>query len=362
MKLRSWVLGVGSIVLVSTVTLAICEIGFRVLLFSNVEFMKRFRSADLYSSYDSEDNYWKLYFLFGGEFRPPESPHPKLGWVGQFDRDTFLHNEATHVGMKKPVLLYGDSFAACSTLQNKQECFEGFFNNDPQLSQRYDLLNYGVGGYGVDQIFLLFRESLKHYQDPFVIIGIMTWDFDRSVLSVRIGQKPYYEVEEEELKLKGVPVSQDSNEFFREHPPQIWSYLYRLWAVNGDRFWRVRQALLGVEKRQRKVAEVNEKILNEMIAELNRRGLQHLFVIFYPNWTYRESPDWREVLIKRVLSENGERYLSTKELVSEDAKRLGKNPLEYYDATGHPTAYQNRLITNHIKPYVVSGGEREIGK
>jgi hypothetical protein len=59
---------------------------FRVLLFSKVGFMEKFRIPELYFDYDSESNYWKLYYLFDGKLKPPANPHPLLGWVGDFSR------------------------------------------------------------------------------------------------------------------------------------------------------------------------------------------------------------------------------------------------------------------------------------
>lgn len=348
------------VVLASAATFALCELAFRSLLFSKASFMQKFRIPDLYASYDSEDNYWKLHYLFGGKYRPPTHPHPRLGWVGSFSRDTYVHDNTSQVGSKTAVLLYGDSFAQCSTIPNKQECFEGLLNSDPDFSRQHFLLNYGVGGYGVDQILLLLQESLPHYEHPFVIVGIMTWDLDRSAHSVRVGQKPYFKVENEALVLKGVPISQNPEEFFASNPPRVWSYLLRLWALGDGPLWRLRQAVQGVEERRRNMEDINEKILMKIIQELRRGKSPHMFVIFYPNWVYQGPPDWREKLIKRVLEENGESYLSTKELVFEDAKRLGKSPKEYYYSEDHPTSYQYRLISDRIKPFIVS--RRESGR
>jgi hypothetical protein len=56
----------------------------RALLFSKVGFMEKFRTPELYFDYDSKDNYWKLYYLFAGNLRPPANPHPLLGWIGDF--------------------------------------------------------------------------------------------------------------------------------------------------------------------------------------------------------------------------------------------------------------------------------------
>lgn len=357
MRRRNLIFTLCTIALLSGATLVLCEITFRLLLFSKFEFMQKFRSPDLYASYDSEDNYWKLYYLFGGKFGPPANPHPELGWIGKFSRDTYVHDHATDAGSRTPVLLYGDSFAECSTIPNKQECFEGLFNGDPAFSRHHYLLNYGVGSYGLDQVFLLLRGSLRHYKDPFVIVGIMTWDLDRSAHSVRIGQKPFFQVEDEALVLKGVPINQKPDEFFRLNPPNVWSYLLRLWALGDGPFWRVRQAIQGVQERQRNMEGINEKILVEIIRHLRRQGAPHMFVIFYPSWVYQDPADWREVLIKRVLDENGESYFSTRELVFEDAKRLGKNPKVDYYSDDHPTAYQYKLIAERIKPYILSNRE-----
>jgi len=46
------------------VTVLICEVGFRTLLFSQVAFMERFREPGLYADYFSEDDWWKFYYAF----------------------------------------------------------------------------------------------------------------------------------------------------------------------------------------------------------------------------------------------------------------------------------------------------------
>lgn len=331
----------------------VCKMVFRLLLFSNLESMQKFRDPKLYAAYDSEDNYWKLYHLFGGEYGPPANPHPELGWVGRFSRDTFVHDNSAAVGARTPVLFYGDSFTECSTLPDKSQCFEGLFNNDSGFTQNHYLLNYGVGRYGLDQIFLLLRRSVPHYKKPFVIVGIMTWDLDRSAHSVRIGQKPFFSVEEEGLVLKGVPINPNSSEFFAQHPPEIWSYLLRLWAQGDGPLWKIRRSVQGIDERYRRMANLNEAILLEIIRELRREDLPHLFVIFYPDWIYQDPPDWRELLIKKVLAGNDERYISTRELVADDSKRTGLNPQsQHYYSEGHPTAYQYQLIAEQIKQHV----------
>ncbi|CAI4032560.1 hypothetical protein DNFV4_02990 [Nitrospira tepida] len=345
---------------VSLGTMVVCEVIFRVLLFSGADFMQRFRNPDLYGAWDSDDDYWKLYYLFGGRFKPPEHPHPRLGWIGTFSPETYLHNNAGEVGDKIPILLYGDSFAECSTIANKNECFQGIVNNDSELGRRFFLLNYGVGGYGVDQMYLLLKESLPLYRNPFVIVGIMTQDLDRSALAVRIGQKPFFSVEDGALALKGVPVSPHPAVFFAENPPRIVSYLARMWANRDGRFYRIRQLILGTEDQVRIKKMVNEKIILAMVAELNRRNIPHLFLIFYPDWIYNDPADWREMFLRNLFEEHHIPYLSTKEIIQEDARKSGKQPIEYYDDS-HPTADAYRLLAGVLKAHIlnssVNGGQ-----
>ncbi|MGE3153632.1 MAG: hypothetical protein AB7G48_13555 [Nitrospiraceae bacterium] len=149
-----------SILVISVGTAVVCEAIFRLLLFSEVGFMQRFRNPDLYGEWDSDDDCWKLYYFFGGRFKPPAQPHPQLGWIGAFSPGTYLHNDAHKVGNKIPILLYGDSFAECSIIDNKQDCFQGIVNSDAQLNERFFLLNYGVEGYGVDQMCLVAESDL----------------------------------------------------------------------------------------------------------------------------------------------------------------------------------------------------------
>jgi hypothetical protein len=189
----------------------------RALLFSKVGFMEKFRTPELYFDYDSKDNYWKLYYLFAGNLRPPANPHPLLAWIGDFSRENYLHHEASNIKGRKAVLLYGDSFAGC--LVSKEECSQGILNADDKFAARCYLLNCGVGNYGVDQIFLLLKNSLDHFQNPFVISSILIQDVDRSTLSVRVGQKPYFELVADELVLWGVPINADSKAFFAMNPP-----------------------------------------------------------------------------------------------------------------------------------------------
>ncbi|MBL0020790.1 MAG: hypothetical protein IPP17_31250 [Bacteroidetes bacterium] len=52
---------------------------------------------------------------------------------------------------------------------------------------------------------LLCRKTAP-YQKPLVVFGLLTTDLDRTILPARSGQKPYYDIENGKLTLKGLPV------------------------------------------------------------------------------------------------------------------------------------------------------------
>lgn len=327
------------------------EIGFRALLFSDFAFMQRFRAPGLYADPMSDDDYWKLYYLFDGKFRPPAEPHPLLGWVGKFSRDTYEHDESQHIGGRRPVLLYGDSFAACATAA--QPCFQQILNGARDFARDYYFLNYGAGGYGVDQIYLLFKKSIGLYNNPLVVIGLMTEDLDRSIMTVRVGQKPYFEVVDEQLMLKGTPINSEPKSFFADHPPDITSYLYRF-VIHSDIVpWRGRQHLNGEDAKRQKKLLVNKLILLNMIEELRARNLEFVFLIFHP----KEGPafdDWRDKFLRELLAAEQVPFLSARAIVKEDAMRNNRQPAEYYiPEDGHPTVDQNVLIANYLKNRVL---------
>jgi hypothetical protein len=330
------------------------ELIFRTLLFSKLGFMEKFRTPGLYVDFDLDDNYWKLYYLFGGKLKPPANPHPLLGWVGYFSRETFLHDEASSIKGRKAVLLYGDSFARCVTTE--EECFQGILNSDDEFAARCYFLNYGVGNYGVDQIYLLLKSSIDHFQNPFVIVSLLTQDIERSTLSVRIGQKPYFELVDGEIVLQGIPISSDPKEFFTKNPPTIFSYLFRLWVQGNGWGQQVRQYFKGIEQIKNKRIQINKKLLLNIIYELRQRQLQHVFVVFHIDRAVSDMDwiDWEGELIERVLRENDEPYISAKKIVRKHLREHNGTTADYFtQGDGHPTALQNKILAGVMKKVVL---------
>ena len=73
---------------------------------------------------------------------------------------------------------------------------------------KYDIYNFGVSGYGTDQSFLLLKEYYDKVRPDIVFLAFCGNDFgDNSVNAVYQGYfKPYFEVINNRLELKGLPV------------------------------------------------------------------------------------------------------------------------------------------------------------
>lgn len=336
----------------SLATLVGAELLFRHALFNGWKSVAHLRQPGLYAKNYPDttgvifsQEYWTLYTLFGGERKPPENPQKELGWSGYFDRETLVHQDATRVGRRRPVLLYGDSFSACVNV----DCFQDILNADSLFARDHYLLNYGVGGYGIDQIHLLCERTVGLYDRPFVVFGLMTRDMERCMLHARIGQKPFYTVEGDSLVLHNTPIDPDQRHYYDTHRPDMASYLYRLLQhrLYGDSL--VDQA--GTEAFRSDMCQVTKALLRSTAEDLRTRNIDFLFLVFEP--MYNTIGDWRSLFLRSVLEEAHVPYLFTGDIVWNDGYRQGNYARYEQLDNGHPTLYQNRLIGREITRYLM---------
>lgn len=336
----------------AVITFAVAEVGFRTVLFSNMAGFEKLRDPSIYAKiYPDEfsqifsDDYWKLYYLFDGEEKPPENPHPLLGWVGDFDRKTLVHNQTHQIKKRRPVLLYGDSFAQCVNA----ECFQDHLNTDTAFSNEHYFLNYGVGGFGVGQIYTLFNRTVDKYEKPFVVFSLMTRDLERTPLSNRIGQKLFYQDIMGELVLKNTPIKPDPQDFFEENPPQIPSYVFRLF--NSTVFKSNHASLKETCSYKERMRHLNAQIIRQTVKELKEKDIDFVFLVFNP--LYRGKGDWRHVWLRDLLHQEKIPHMFTWDILEKDNYYGGDYSHYEQVDNGHPTSYQNQLISNTLKQYIL---------
>ncbi len=130
-------------------------------------------------------------------------PHPVLGWTNRPDYgrpDGRYHTNSGSLrgrGEYSPspregtvrVSAFGDSFTFGSDVADDETWESQLSGYDP----RFEVLNFGVSGYGTDQSYLRFLEDGLPYNSDIVIIGFMAENIFRNVNVFRPFYNPGYD-------------------------------------------------------------------------------------------------------------------------------------------------------------------------
>lgn len=316
-------------------------LGGEILLRSAIHLgVEKVRDPRLYAGWCDDDDQWKLRYHWLAKTREAlgESGfafHPRYGWVTKGAPD----------GGDRAVLLYGDSFAYGVEPSPVPMRLAGQLD---RLLAETPVINYAVSGYGLDQIYLRFRDTHRLWQQPTILFGLMTLDLDRAILTVRDAPKPYFALGADALELKGVPLPADAADWHRDHPPRIRSYLaawfqrrIRLAMGPGD---EAEIPYLQEEKRR-----LSRRLLEAATEEAAAHELPMIIVLFYPLWQL-EFEGWREIFLRDELERLGVPYLDTKTLFITEARKASREVAEFYypAPNNHPNEEGNRLVAEAL--------------
>ena len=302
---------------------------------------KRFRAPGLYAYELSEDDYWKLFALWDEPFAP-DRIHPTLGWSQTYVTETnpLGLEERTlrqlHSNNSK-ILFYGDSFIKGKSDEEFQ--IPRFMTTKLPGT---DVIDMGVGGYGTDQILLLFKETHRLVENPLILLGNLTFDMDRAALTIRGPLKPYFDVNDATMVPKGPPFARDQKPYLREHPPAIKSYLLAL----------LRRKFSDPDTKQNLIESVNAKIMAEVKSIVDREKLRLFYVIFYDE-AELTTTRWREKFMRSQLERLQLPYISTKEILLKYAETHNV-PLSafYKQGDAHHNNLGNQVISEGIADYL----------
>lgn len=353
MNARSWRRLVPKLLLAVTVGAVFFESGLRLLLTSpwtRDSRLARELGNPRRFAFAHEDLYWRFVRrLATHEAAAFEPPHdPALGWTWPgIEPRTYVHAEESRLGERRPVLLFGDSYSACLT--DAQVCFQGLMESS-DLAEQCQLLNYGVSGYGFDQICLLARAAVPRFaeRDPVVVIGLLVDDdLTRSLLSLREYPKPRLGVEDGRLVVPQSTVPTPAQ--YRADPeplPPSWAWAWAHQAIRVD-------PLEDPDSPQRREArDLTRALLAELVCDLRARDVEHFFLLFYVPQSFATPPesDWRTTLLCETLDELGAPWYDVRK---ELARRLADDggtiqdfyiPYDHfggghYDADGNAAAF-----------------------
>jgi len=253
--------------------------------------------------------------------------------LGNFAPEDFRHYEESKLKGRKPILFFGDSFSACTP---DVQCFEDILEQNATLSRDFAVLNYGVGGYGIDQIMMLMERVLPLYPDAIVVLGMMTLDIDRAHLRLREAPKPKFDVVNGELQQthhvqEPLDIGVDS---------LLWRRFLRSAIIPDSVYdWWTGQEQIQVLKQHRTTA-----ILQKMIDLTSER--QVIPLVFDPLNPQIMGRDWRRHLIEDFWTQNEISFVSGYSVYQQHAD---SQPLDWFIGTdGHPTSAYNRLLQLEI--------------
>ena len=295
-----------------------------------------------------EDLYWlvgdRLAVRGGASLAPVPDYDPLVGWLGgAIDPAGYRHLDESAVGERRPVLLYGDSYAACVVPAGG--CFQDHLERHA-LGATHAIVNYGVGGFGLDQAVLLFEATAERFaeRDPQVVLGVLVDDdLDRCALGYRGWPKPRFE---------RAGASWEARPAAPQRPDPPWtSYALRL-GLHGEALADSRlhdalceRAAIEAENRAR-----CEALLARLAEGVRTRGLDAFVVLFFgpASIAAPEHNGWRERFLTDTLDALGLDWVSTRGALTRHAEQSGRAPADYYQANGHLDPLGNQVALRAI--------------
>lgn len=110
------------------------------------------------------------------------------------------------------VLVLGDSF----TFGDEVSDDETFCHYLGRRLPEAEIMNFGMHGYGHDQMLLLYRELARQYRPDVVVVAFVYADIYRNLLRFRDYAKPRFVLDDGSLRLEGSPVPSPEEMLARE--------------------------------------------------------------------------------------------------------------------------------------------------
>jgi len=218
------------------------------------------------------------------------------------------------------------------------------------------VLNGGVFGYGIDQIWLRADQLMKVYHPAVLVFSFIPDDIERCELSMRSGvSKPYYRPVGDDLVLENVPVPRPFHLTAHGRLQRIVGYSYLVHRVMmrfAPDFW-----LRGSGGQNLRAHAAGVEVACRLLGRLGERAAQYGVERVVVLVQYEEDISADEVAkVERVLSCVDTTRVSIVDLRGplEEVRQAGRLG-ELFN--GHMTPVGNRWVAQRLRP-VVAGSER----
>lgn len=338
----------------------------RWMLFSDSSLARRlgaeYRDAGLYVAASAIDEYYLLLWKLDPEkgLPLPGVPHRELGWVRtDLDPETLRHRSEDRLAGRRPVLLFGSSFAACV---NSEVKFPELLERS-ELGSSHRILDYSTSGYGIDQSLLLLRRALDHYArlDPLVVFSfVVESDLKRVALPFYCAPKPYFALTSDGPELI-LPETLDPKRFAELHPLPIQSYLMRYMVHGLDLFPATFKSwYAGEQERTNRIRALAVQLLTQVDRESKQRNVPYFFLILHGKENMGLDPERAEDDRRLIdwLDRMDLPYVDARE-ETDAAQRRGIRAQDFFDAgEGSDERHPNELGTRVLFDSILRGLRR----
>lgn len=205
---------------------------------------------------------------------------------------------------------------------------------------RLEVLNFGIHGYGHDQMLLYLRETLPLYQPDVVVLGYVSDDSLRNLTRFRDFAKPRFRLNGGRLVLEGVPVPTPEQLIARER----WRpRLFDLLTMAKERIaWRW-------GGRAAEVDRLTDALLSEIVHETRAAGARPAIALlpaFGELRAQESAPLPAEAFVLEVAAREQVPCLRLRPLFLERARLGAELP-----ATGHWNAREHRWAAGGIADF-----------
>lgn len=264
---------------------ALLEIAPRLFFATNLVMHQSVRRALL----GNDDSSWRLFWIVAHRQHEEWTGkysiyHPVRGWavmpnvrnMTPFGKGKFVNSNSrglrgsseysySHVPGKQRILVLGDSFTFGTDVSDDETYSHYLQSSLPNA----EVLNFGVQGYGQDQILLYLQEEGVKYHPDVVVLGFMFMDTYRNLWNFFAFAKPKFEMTPEGLKLTDVPVPTPEQVLARE------PYRSKAWDMAFILREKIRWSLGENEKQ---AMQLTRPILDQIVSTTRAMGAIPVFV------------------------------------------------------------------------------------
>lgn len=306
--------------------------------------------------------------------------HPVLGWVHQKNKHAKLQTQHFDVpvmtnsaGLRgereydtaKPksvtrLLVLGDSFVFGFGVNEEDTFARRLENRDTLL----EVLNFGVPGYGIDQILLQYRSFAQKYETDLVLIGVfpeMFWRATRAFTDSGYA-KPYFILSKgKRLLLKNVPVPEPYKLRNDQFPDLVEAGSFERLLIKSAFYRLLKPRLLKLGRNLRMIDPetseewiVGREILYQLTQEIRAAKAIPVLVILPPDrWVQSD----RKTSLRKSLLRFSERHdVKMIDLTPYFTEAVKKSKLTDYYMEGdwHWTAQGHKLAADKISQYLLN--------